>query len=84
MVLAKRASDGTQRTNITERWSSFDQMKMVKMKVLDSDALDNIPKEKDTRKKNNSEYKKIKVNLEGLTNVVSSKQSMNQTAVGKK
>ena len=45
MVLAKRGSAGTHRTNIAERRDSFDQMRVVKMKVLDSDALDNISTE---------------------------------------
>ena len=51
MVLAKRGLDGKQRTNIAERWASFDQMRMVKMKVLDSDALDNISTEKNPKEK---------------------------------
>ena len=70
MVLAKRGIDGNQRTNIAERWASFNQMRMVKMKVLDSDALYNIYTEKDPKEKTSSGYKKIKVNLEGLTNVI--------------
>ena len=47
MMLAKRGSEGLPRTNIDEKWASFDQMKMVKMKVIDLDVLDNIFKEKD-------------------------------------
>ena len=54
MALTKRGSDGTQRTNIDERWASFDQMRMVKMKVLDSDALGNISTENNPKEKNNS------------------------------
>ena len=77
MVLAKRGSEGPPRTNIDERWASFDQIRMVKMKVIDSDAMNNFSEEKDPKAKNNSGYKKIKVNVEGQTNMVydSSKQS---------
>ena len=65
MVLAKRGSEGHARTNIDERWASFDQMRMVKMKVVDSDTLNTISTKKDTTSKNNSGYKKIEINLEG-------------------
>ena len=43
-----------------------------------SDALDNISTEKNPKEKTTSGYKKIKVNLEGLTNIVydSSKDRM--------
>ena len=45
MVFKKRGSEGTPRTNIDERWSLFDQIRMV-MKVIYLDALENISKEK--------------------------------------
>ena len=83
MVLAKRGLNGKQRTNIAERWASFDQMRMVKMKVIDSDALDNISTENNPKEKTTSGYKKIKVNLEDLTNSVYD-SSTDQAEVEKK
>ena len=38
MVLSKRDSQGHTRTNIGERWASFDQIRMIKMRIIDSDA----------------------------------------------
>ena len=38
MVLSKRDSKVHTRTNIGERWASFDQMRMIKMKIIDLDA----------------------------------------------
>ena len=37
MVLSKRDSQVYTRTNIGERWASFDQMRMIKMKIIHSD-----------------------------------------------
>ena len=38
MALSKGDSQVHKRTNIGERWASFDQMRMIKMKVIDSNA----------------------------------------------
>ena len=37
IVISKRDSQDHIRTNIGERWASFDQMRMIKLRVLDSD-----------------------------------------------
>ena len=41
MVLSKRDSQVYTRTNIGERLASFDQMRMIKIKIIDSDANNN-------------------------------------------
>ena len=38
MALSKGDSQVHKRTNIGKRWASFDQMRMIKMKIIDSDA----------------------------------------------
>ena len=77
IVISKRDIKEHVRTTIGERWASFDQMRMIKMKVLDSDAnckVVNINKNSDiwnndkaSKKFNNSGYKTIKINMGGKT-----------------
>ena len=38
----KRGSKGHVRKNIDERWASFDQMRMIKTKVINLDAKNKI------------------------------------------
>ena len=77
MVLSKRDSKVHTRTNIGERWASFDQMRMIKMKIIDSDANNKsisthmkTSYKDDNKKHDNSEYNIIKVNLEGKTKTI--------------
>ena len=67
LVLSKRGLYGHVRTNISEKWASFDQMRMINMRVVDSDANNKIVtnkiikiSENDNEKHNNSGYKTIK------------------------
>ena len=69
MPLSKGDSQVYKRTNIGERWASFDQIRMIKMKIIDSDANNkSISNQTETSNKNeknkhdNSGYKTIKCN----------------------
>ena len=44
LVLSKRDLHCYVQTNISERWASFDQMRMIKMKLIDSYANNDILK----------------------------------------
>ena len=55
MVLSKRDSQGHALTNIGERWASFDQMRMIKMNIIDSDANNkSISNQMETSNKNDT------------------------------
>lgn len=42
MLVTERNSQGHTWTNIEEIWALFDQIRMVKMKIVDLDAKQNI------------------------------------------
>ena len=82
MVLSKRDSKAYTRTNIGERWASFDQMRMIKMKIIDSDANNKsisnqieISNKNDTKMQDNARCKIIKVNLEGQIRTIHDSKS---------
>ena len=82
MVLSKRDSKAHTRTNIGERWASFDQMRMIKMKIIDSNANNKsisthmkTSYKDDNKKHDNSGYKIINVNLEGKMRTIQDNKS---------
>ena len=88
ICLSQRDSKTHTRTNIGERWSSFDQMRMIKMKIIDSDANNKsisthikTSNKNDNKKHHNSGYRTIKVNLEGKTRTIQDIKSDSKNSI---
>ena len=89
MVVSKRDSQEHTWTNTGERWASFDQIRMIKMKIIDSDANNKIlisnqmevSNKNDTKKHKNSGYKTIKVNFEGRIRTIHDSKSDSKKSV---
>ena len=71
MVVSKRDTSENIRTNIEERWASFNQLRMIKLKVIDSDSINtpiqDIYRQRNTsgdkREHTNSGYKTVKIKI---------------------
>ena len=61
MVLSKRDSQVYTRTNIGERWASFDQMRMIKMKIIHSDENN---KSISNQMKTSNQMKRINITIQ--------------------
>ena len=69
------------KTNIQERWATFNQMKMIQNKAVDSDTIDiefvkenmNENRHSNHRKYNNSGCKIINIKVNGETNILKGK-----------
>ena len=88
IVISKRDSKLHTRTNIGERWVLFDQMRMIKMKIFDSDANNKsisthmkTSYKDDSKKHDNSGHKIIKVNLEGKTRTIQNSKSDSKNSI---
>ena len=88
MVLSKRDSKAHTRTNVGERWASFDQLRMIKMKIIDSDANNKsisthmkTSYKVDNKEHDNSGYKIIKVNLEGKMRTIQDSKSDSKNSI---